>query len=140
MLQPLVVLNSKTSVGVGRSIFCKDYKVARITVATSGLTTGKQAQIFCKTSNQEEDSNHQFSAPDFSAAKSLTNRWDYVQMIKVADNTPVDGAVGDIIAGADDVRVYEINTDGQVWFTLDLGALSAGVTVYADVLLFNEKN
>lgn len=68
----------------------------------------------------------QIVAPDFSSAASATNRWTYVQVKELITATAIDGATGIAQAGADAVRLFEVNTNGQRWFGATITAYAAG--------------
>lgn len=128
MLEPYIILNSVVANGVGRNIFVKDMKKVMLTIATSGLSSGKSFNLIAKASAND-------TSPDFHTAKSITNLWDYVQMLKFPDATPVEGSTGDTFSGADDVRMYEINVDGMTWFNVEVtGLADATVTILGKVM------
>jgi len=134
MLEPIVILNSVVANGVGNSIFVKDFDTIVISVATSGLVSGKTFYLKGKCSIEE-------NSPTFSAAKSITNIYDYVGLIKFPDGTPIDGESGDLFASdADDVRMYQVNVDGINWFTLDVSELpDDSITVLGKLVGYNNK-
>lgn len=133
MLEPYVVAAAITSASVGRSIFIKDAKHVKVTLATTGLVPGRSVSVNFKASDQE-------LAPNFATAKSATNMWDYIEVIRQADGTPIDGVTGDTIAGSDDVRTYELNTNGATWFTVDLNTFVGAVTINGTAMLFDNRN
>ena len=57
----------------------------------------------------------QTDEPDFSAAQSVRNHWDYIEVIDVEDGSAIDGDAGISVSGADDYRLFEINTNGLKW-------------------------
>lgn len=65
-------------------------------------------------------------APDFSAARTTTNRWEYVSVKDLQSSTGIDGDTGVAFAGTDDVRMFEINTNGQRWVCATITAIAAG--------------
>ena len=66
------------------------------------------------------------TAPDFSAAASPTNRWDYVNVVDLEDKTNYDWDTGVVFTGTDQVRQFEIDTNGFTWFAATITARSAG--------------
>jgi hypothetical protein len=64
--------------------------------------------------------------PNFAAARSVTNRWEYVNVKDCQNNTGIDGDTGVAFAGTDDVRMFEVNTDGQRWICASITAYAAG--------------
>ena len=74
----------------------------------------------------------QEARPDFGAAQSTTNRYEFLELIKLDGSGSVLGTVGFVVAGADDHIQYEVNVNGQRWFEVLPTAGSAGeVTVLA---------
>jgi hypothetical protein len=53
----------------------------------------------------------QEDCPDFAQAQSDTNRYDYVDIIDLEDNSSIDGDTGIELAGADAHRHFEVNTN-----------------------------
>lgn len=75
--------------------------------------------------------------PDFNAAQSVSNRWDYIEVKDLEDGSAIDGDTGIAMAGADDHRVFEINTNSLRWMNVVVtawtqGKVRASVTGYAD--------
>lgn len=122
------------AVDTGNKVLVKDFRHIILTIACSGLSSGKKFTIACQGSSED-------TPPDFSVARSLTNLWDYVQMIKQTDGTSVDGSTGDEFSATDDVRIYQVNVDGLTW--LDLSTISAtlpsGVTVLAKCVGYSDR-
>ncbi len=132
MFSPDIIFDAVTTAGVGQPIYVKDAKHVKVTVATSGVGAGESFNINFKGSCEE-------AKPDFSTAKSITNLWDYLEAIKQADGTPIDGVAGDLFTGANDVRIYELNVNGLTWFTLDLNTLTGSVVVSAKAQKYGDN-
>lgn len=64
--------------------------------------------------------------PDFSAAQTATNRWEYIQVKDYQSGAGIDGDTGVAFAGTDDVRKFELNTNGMRWVSAVITAISAG--------------
>lgn len=64
--------------------------------------------------------------PDFSAARSVTNRWEYVQVKDLQSAAGIDGDTGVAFAGTDDVRMFEVNTNGHRWICATITDYAAG--------------
>lgn len=64
--------------------------------------------------------------PDFSAARSGLNRWDYIQVRDYQNNAAIDGDTGVSFTGTDDVRLFEMNVNGLRWVCATITAISAG--------------
>lgn len=76
-------------------------------------------------------SNHD-ALPDFSAAASATNPWDYIQTIDQIDGSSISGGTGIVSTTVTSVRNLETNTNGLKWIGAVISNYSAGsVTVKA---------
>ena len=64
--------------------------------------------------------------PDFSAAQTVANHWDYVDVIDLEDGASIDGDTGVAMAGTDDFRNFEVNAGGVRWLCATITARSAG--------------
>lgn len=70
--------------------------------------------------------------PDFAAAQTKDNPWDYVAVKDLEDGSAIDGDTGLAFAGTDDHRLLEANVNGLRWFCAVVTARAAGaVTVLA---------
>jgi hypothetical protein len=117
------ILNAKGEVGTGLAIPCKDARHILLSFATSGnanLTVKFQGAI----------SDVSGAAPDFSAAQSVSNMWDYVEVIDLQSGTAIAGDTGVSVSGSDDFRLFEVNTDALAYICATVTARTAGaVTV-----------
>lgn len=121
------ILSAKAATGVGRSINVKDFRhcVLSFDTADSGSGTTKiQGSIL-------------EAAPDFTAAQTAANQWDYVQIKDLEDGSSVDGDTGVVVAGTDDHRQFEVNINGLTWLTANVTAYAAG-SITVKVTLFND--
>jgi len=111
----------------GRTKFVDGFRHLELHLDTSGTAT---MTIKVQGSFQE-------SMPNFNAAQSITNRWDYIEIKDLQDGSAIDGDTGISPAGADDHRVFEVNTNGLRWMNVAVtswtqGLLRAGVSGYTD--------
>lgn len=65
-------------------------------------------------------------APDFNAAASAVNSWDYVDVIDNEDGASIDGDTGIACAGTADHRILMLNTNRSEWITVAITAYTAG--------------
>lgn len=66
------------------------------------------------------------TAPDFSAAASASNPWDYVQVIDLIDGSSIAGGTGITSVTITAVRNLEANTNAFKWFGAVVSSFSAG--------------
>jgi len=121
------ILTAKAETGVGSNILVEDFQHIVLS-----LDTIDSANLVVKFAGSLSD-----TEPDFSAAQSTTNRWDYIEVKDLQDGSAVDGDTGITMGGTDDHRILEANINGLKWFTAIVTARSAGsVTVKGK--LFND--
>lgn len=121
----LVIFDAKAATGAGNKHLVADYDYAIITVntASSANLTMKFAGSISETS------------PDFAAAQSVSNSFDYLDALDLEDGASIDGDTGFAVAGTDDHRLFRVDLTGLRWFTGVVTARSAG-SVTAKVRLY----
>lgn len=65
------------------------------------------------------------TAPDFGAAATAANPFDYIQVKDMQDNAGVNGNTGITGTAATTLKNYELNSEGKKW----VGAIVNGYTV-----------
>jgi len=118
-------LNAQAATGAGLALDVSNYRhiVVSIGTASSGNLTVKFQGSVAK------------DAPTWGSAQSATNHWDYIQIKDLEDGSSVDGDTGFAVVGTDDVRLFEVNTNGLRWLNLNVTARTAG-SVTANGSLF----
>jgi hypothetical protein len=110
---------------IGNSIFCPEFQHIVLSVdsaSSANLTIKFQASI-------------SETMPDFSAAQTASNQWDYIDVKDYEDEASIDGDTGISLSGSDDHRTVMINSDHIRWVNCILTAWSAGnITVKASLL------
>lgn len=114
--QQFTCLSAKAATGTGLAMLISDWEHILIT-----LSSQSSANFTVKF-----QASHSDSCPDFSAAQSATNEWDYIQVKDYQNNSAIDGDTGVAFAGTDDVRLFEFNTNGLKWVCATVTARSAG--------------
>jgi len=102
------------------------FRHAVFSLAGAAITSGFTIKF--QGSNQD-------TRPNFGAAQSPTNRWDYVQVKDYEDNAAIDGDTG-ITMTANDVRQFECNTNGLKWVCATITSRTDG-TIYLTVSAYN---
>jgi hypothetical protein len=123
------ILSAKGATGIGNSISVEDFKNAVFSFATDG---GGDAALTVKFQGSIQE-----TCPDFSAAQSVTNHWDYIETVDLEDGAAIDGDTGVAVATADDYRLLEANVNGLKWLNAVVTARSQG-EVTVKVRLFHE--
>lgn len=114
----VTLLSAKASTGSSAAFPVADYKHLVLTFSTqSNANLTVQVQV-----------SNSVTAPDFSAAASATNEWDYVQCKRKPTDAAVnsDGSTGHAWTGTDGVRIFRVNDDAPEWIGVTVSACSAG--------------
>jgi hypothetical protein len=115
-LEEIPVLVAKGDTGIGTPHLVKDWQhlLFALSSQSSANFTIKFQGSFSKV------------CPNFGTAQTATNRWDYIQVKDYQNNAAIDGDTGVSFAGTDDVRMFELNTNGLNWVCAVITARSAG--------------
>ena len=107
-----------------KNIFCEDATTIKFSFVTDG---GADCAVTVKAAISDSE-----DCPDFAKAQSATNQYDYVDIVDLEDNASIDGDTGLTLAGADDSRNFEVNTNNARWFTITPTAGTEGeITIKA---------
>lgn len=101
---------------------CEDFSNAVFSIDTDG---GGDANLTVKfTGSIAEDK------PDTSAAQTVTNSYDFIEVTDVEDKVSLDGDTGLVVTGADMHRLTKVEIRGLKWIGVIVTARSQGeVTV-----------
>jgi hypothetical protein len=102
----------------GRVIYTKGYQHILLAVNTSG-----SANFTAKVQGSTMDN---LPDLDFTAAQSVSNRWDYLDVVDYEDKSSIDGDTGFAPAGTDDHRVFMVNVDAMNFVTVNITSWTAG--------------
>lgn len=111
-----LIMSALAATGIGTPVSVPDFQHLMFT-----LSSASSANFTIKFQGSFSD-----TMPDFAAAQTNTNRWDYVQVKDYQNNAAIDGDTGIAFAGTDDVRQFELNTNGLKWVCAVITARSAG--------------
>jgi len=110
------ILDAVAAAGAGQVVNVADLRNLVLAIHTAG-----SANLTVKVAGSIQQ-----EAPDFDAAASPTNAWDYIQIKDLEDASSIDGDVGLALAGTDDQRIFEVNTNHLRWVTVIVTARVAG--------------
>ena len=114
------VFSAEGATGASSTIPVADFNV--IAIAIHGDAT---ADLTVKVCGSIAD-----DAPTWTAARSLTNSWDYVSCVDINSNAVIVGDTGIVFSGADD-RMLEVNVNGLKHVALRITSWTAGsLTAY----------
>ena len=129
---PRTILDGVSAVGAGTTMHVKDFSHLALTFAVSGFGAGDTAVLKVQGSQSA-------TAPTFGSAQAYNNLWDYVLIVDLEDGSNVAGDDGVTFATTDDVRQFEVNTNGLHWVTVNVISISdANTKAYAYLQCFNE--
>lgn len=121
------VLDAKGATGIGVNINVKDFRHIIVAIATAS-----SANLTVKAVGSIEA-----TCPDFSAAQSASNMYDFLEMVDYQSGAKVTGDTGIAFSGTDDFRLFEVNTNGMEWFNLRVTARAAG-NITSHILCFRD--
>ena len=119
---------------VGKNINVRDFRHAILSIDSDGGTDAEMTVKFQGSIGKSVAAPS--DSPDFSAAQSPTNSWDYIEVIDLEDGGAINGDTGIIFAAADDNRQIEMNVNGLEWINCIISGWVAG-EVTVKVRLFN---
>jgi len=111
------ILDAVAAVGFGTTINVSDYRhiMLKFSTDTSANLTFKIQGSLSET------------APDFTAAQSTSNHFDFVGSFDLNDpSSVVTGDTGYSVTGTDDVKNIIVNVDGLTFLNAEVTARSAG--------------
>lgn len=119
------IMSAKSSAGAGNPVNCADYRFAMVSFATDG---GGTADLTVQFQGAISDGATAEKSPAFGSAQSVTNMWDYVEVIDMEDGAAIDGDTGVAPKGApaDDYRLFQVNVDGLKYFNARITTYAAG--------------
>lgn len=113
---PIAIFVAKGANGIGTPILVTDAKDVILALNTTGTTT---ALIKFQISYQKE-------MPNFAAAQSPTNQWDYVRVVDLEDGAAIAGDTGVTLTAADDNRNFEVDVNAAVWICAIISGWTQG--------------
>jgi hypothetical protein len=119
----------KAATGIGYYCGCADYDKV---VFSWDVDADATLHIKFQGSTSE-------TPPNFAAAQSDTNRWDYIDVIDLQDGASVDGDTGVGVIAATDHRMFQTNVDALTYVNVVVTGLTAGGKTTAKCVLFNHK-
>lgn len=108
----------------GNVIWVGDYKYILLSIGFSNTPT---MTVKVQGALSEAD-----NCPDFTASATVLNRWDYLMLFALQQETGVGGEsgiagnTGVSCSGAAAEALYRINTDGLSWISADVTAFTQG--------------
>ena len=112
----LTILSAKAATGAGNNIDVEGFRMATIIIASAGTAT-----LTVKLTGTTLE-----TAPDFTASRTVAVRYEYLAGTDVQSGSAVAGDTGIAFAGADDVRMLQVDVRGLKWITAVVTAYTAG--------------
>lgn len=76
--------------------------------------------------------------PDFSVPRTVSNRWEYIQIKDLQNAASIDWDTGVSFAGTDDIRMFEVNTNRLRWISATITVYSAGAVTLSALWVNNQ--
>jgi len=111
------LLDAKGATGIDKTVLAEDFRNAVFSFATDG---GWDAALTVKFQWSIQE-----TKPDFAAAQSVTNAWDFIEVIDLEDWTAIDWDTWVAVATADDYRNFEANINAMRWVCARVTARTA---------------
>jgi hypothetical protein len=111
------VLDAKWATWVWNTLTVQDFSNCVFSYATDG---GWDAALTVKFQGSISE-----TAPNFAAAQSVTNMWDYIEVIDLNTGSAIDWDTWVAVATADDYRLFEANINGLKWMNAVVTARTA---------------
>ncbi len=112
------VLSAKAATGASNAFYCSDFRNL-----VAGISAPANSTLVIKFVGSVGE-----TAPDFTAAQSTTNLYDFLECIDLQDGTAIDGDTGitiDNTTAAVNNRMFEVNINA-------LDYIGIQVTSYTD--------
>lgn len=111
------ILDAKGANWVWTNLLVQDFRNCVLSFATDG---GEDAALTVKFQWSIQE-----TAPDFSAAQSVTNMWDYIEVIDLQSGSAIDWDTWIAVSTADDYRLLEMNINGLKWINAIVSSRTA---------------
>lgn len=122
-----LIFNAKTADGTGKIIDVESFRHILLTLSSSDT-----ASFVINFQGSMSD-----IAPNFATARSVTNRWEYIQTKDMQSGIAIDGDTG-VTYAVDDVTRYETVFSGYKWICATISSYAAG-KVTLSVKLYDNK-
>lgn len=116
-----IFLNAAAAAAAGTAALVVDYRNCVFSYATDG---GGDANGTVKFQGSIQEVGDEPS--DWGTGPTVSNMWDYIEVIDLEDGAAIDGDTGIAVSGADDYRLAEANINGLTWINARLTARSEG--------------
>lgn len=126
--KPYTILDATGTTASGLVISAKDFTHAVLSFATDG---GDNANLTVKFQGSIQE-----TSPDFSLPQSVSNHWDYIEIIDLQNGNSISGSDGITVLLTDYYRLFEANINGLEWICATVTNHVAG-QVTVKVVLFN---
>lgn len=132
-VQHYKILDAKATTGIGNTIDVRDFRNCIVKIGTAS-----SANLTVKAQGAVASSATPNTPPTFSSAQSVSNHWDYVQMVDLQNGAAVDWDTGFVVTGTDDFRQFEMNINSLDYINFNVTARSAGSVTVEIVVTDNQ--
>jgi hypothetical protein len=135
------LLTNKVTTGVDKTMDVESFRHIILAIDTANSFSGT-IQVQGSINDQVISSGNTQGdtiPPTWTNAATFSNQWSYIQLIDLQDGSTVNGSTGIVATGTDVHRLFEVNTNGLKWLTVNVTARVAG-GVYAVAKPFNDND
>lgn len=115
-----ILYNATAADGIGSAMLVKYHRHITLQISASGIS-GESCIVKAQISNSE-------AMPDFSAAATPDNSWDYVVINDLQSGDDIVGDTGATI-DANGVREFELQTNAAKWINIEISSTSGTFTL-----------
>jgi len=112
----ITVMDAVSATATGKFILSENYR----NIVYSIDTTGSANATIKFPGSINTDS------PSTTVARSVTNQFEYLEIIDLEDGSAIDGDTGIVLSGTDDNRLIEVNTNLIRWIAPEITTYNAG--------------
>ena len=117
----ITIFDGAVADGAGTSINVEGYEKIFLQLGSANDAATDPANLTIKFVGSMSN-----AAPTFSAARSVTNNFEYIDVLDLQDGASIDGDTGIAFAAANDIRNLEINLGGLRWINAVISSYVAG--------------
>lgn len=121
------ILDAKGATGWGTVIPVNEFRHLSLSFGTA--SSANMTVKFAGSASKDK--------PDFTAVRSVSNHWDYVNVVDLQSGSSIAGDTGIALTGTDDFRNLVFNVDGLHWINVEVFAWSAGTVTVKTVAYEN---
>jgi hypothetical protein len=126
----IAILTNATASSTGATASVVYYRNVGVSIATESASG--TVKVVCSLQDTE---------PVWREVRSVTNTWDYIQLVDKEDGSTIDGDTGVVFANSSDTVNYAINDDNSRWCTAEISdPLTTGIVTGTTTVFFKPSD